>query len=161
MAPKKKSTRHSFSPEVKAEALRLIREDGYTAKQAADYAGCSINAISNWKAAAKKNGNGKAKSAKKIVEDTESAEPTVKAVKKPKKAGKKSKKVTKKAAKVVSANVAPCCAAAVSFDEFVQGYWSECKGATAVLQLPPDLAPQAVEYVNNVLRYAYDQFCGE
>jgi len=163
MAPKKKATKNSFSSETKAEAMRLIFEGGFTSQQAADHIGCSVNAISNWRAAAKKNG-GKAKVAKKTVEDTESAEPIVKAakkVKKTKKAGKKGKKVAKKAAKVVSADVAPCCASAVSFDEFVQGYWSECKGATAVLQLSPDLAPQAVEYVNNVLRYAYDQFCGE
>ena len=161
MAPKKKSTKQSFSPEIKAEALRLVFEEGYTAKKAAEYAGCSTFSIQQWKAAAKKNGNGKVKAAKRTVEDTETAEPTVKKVKKTKKAGKKSKKVTKKAAKVVSANVAPCCAAAVSFDEFVQGYWSECKGATAVLQLPPDLAPQAVEYVNNVLRFAYAQLAGK
>jgi len=164
MAPKKKATKNSFSSETKAEAMRLIFEGGFTSQQAADHIGCSVNAISNWRAAAKKNGKGKAKAANKKVEDTESAEPTVKAVKKvkkTKKAGKKSKKVAKKAAKVVSADVAPCCAAAVSFDEFVQGYWSECKGATVVLQLSPDIAPQAVEYVNNVLRYAYNQLCGE
>ena len=161
MAPKKKVTKKSFTPEIRAEAMRLVFEDGYTAKQAAEFAGCSTFTIQQWKAAAKKNGNGKAKSAKKTVEDTESAEPTVKAVKKTKKASKKSKKVAKKAAKAVSADVAPCCASAVSFDEFVQGYWSECKGATAVLQLSPDLAPQAVEYVNNVLRYAYGKFNGK
>ena len=44
------------------------------------------------------------------------------------------------------------------FDEFVQDYWSECAEAADVLRLPPDIAPKAVQYVNNVLRYAYDQF---
>ena len=157
MAPKKKVIRNSFSPETKAEAMRLIFEEKYTAKQVAETIGCSTFSIQQWKAAAKKNGNGKAKAAKRTVEDTETVEPTVKKVKKTKKAGKKGKKVTKKAAQVVAAVIAP----AVSFDEFVQGYWSECKGATAVLQLPPDLAPQAVEYVNNVLRFAYAQLAGK
>ena len=160
MAPKKKPTKHSFSPETKAEAMRLIFEEKYTAKRAAEAIGCSTFSIQQWKAAAKKNGNGKAKAAKRTVEDTDAAEPTVKAVKKvkkTKKAGKKGKKVTKKAAQVVAAVIAP----AISFDEFVQGYWSECKGATAVLQLSPDIAPQAVEYVNNVLRYAYGKFNGK
>ena len=110
MAPKKKSTRQSFAPETKAEAMRLIFEEKYTAKRAAEAIGCSTFSIQQWKAAAKKNGNGKAKAVKKTVEDTESAEPTVKAVKKvkkTKKAGKKSKKVAKKAAQVASAVMAP------------------------------------------------------
>ena len=159
MAPKKKATKNSFSSETKAEAMRLIFEGGFTSQQAADHIGCSVNAISNWRAAAKKNGKGKAKAAKKRVEGTESAEPTVKAVKKGKKTKKARKKVAKRASQVVSAGVAP--APAVSFDEFAQGYWSECKGAAAVLQLPPDLAPRAVEYVNNVLRFAYNQLNGQ
>jgi len=158
MAPKKKPTKHSFSPEIKAEALRLVFEEGYTAKKAAEFAGCSTFSIQQWKAAAKKNGNGKVKAATKTVADTVSAEPTVKiakTVKKTKKAGKKGKKVAKKIAETaaVTTGIAPV----VTFDAFVHAYWNECPGATDLLQLPPDIMPTAVEYVNNVLRYAYDR----
>ena len=159
MAPKKKATKKSFTPEIRAEAMRLIFEENYTAKRAAETIGCSTFSIQQWKAAAKKNG--KAKVAKKTVEDTSSVEPTVKKVKKTKKASKKGKKVAKKAAKVVSVDVAAANIPAISFDEFAQGYWSECEGAADVLCLPPDIAPKAVEYVNNVLRYAYSQFAGK
>ena len=147
MAPKKKATKKSFTPEIRAEAMRLIFEEKYTAKRAAEAIGCSTFSIQQWKAAAKKNGK---KPATKAVADTESAEPTVKKVKKTKKASKKGKKVAKKTAQVVSAGKP-----LISFDEFAQGYWSECEGAADVLCLPPDIAPKAVEYVNNVLRYAY------
>ena len=157
MAPKKKATKKSFTPEIRAEAMRLIFEENYTAKQAAETIGCSTFSIQQWKAAAKKNGK---KSATKVVADTESAEPTVKKVKKTKKASKKGKKVAKKTAQVVSADVA-AAKPLISFDEFAQGYWSECEGAADVLCLPPDIAPKAVEYVNNVLRYAYSQFAGK
>jgi len=33
--------------------------------------------------------------------------------------------------------------------------------ASEVLKLPPDMMPEAVKYVNNVLKYAYDNLCGE
>ena len=161
MAPKKKVARNSFSPETKAEALRLIFEDGYTAKQAAEYPGCSTFAIQQWKVAAKKNG--KAKAITKVVKDAETAEPTVKKVKKKgkktKKASKKSKTTAKKTVAVPSVDVAHL--SPISFDEFVHGYWNECADAMDVMLLPPDLMPKAIQYVNNVLRYAYDQCYGQ
>jgi transposase-like protein len=130
MAKKKASVRKSFSPEIKAEALRLIREEGYTAKQAAEYAGCSTFSIQQWKA----------------------TEPGAKSAKKSKR--RKRKNVVK-----MTVGITPTEKPPITFDEFVQEYWNECEGASDVLRLPPDIMPKAVQYVNNVLQYAYDRFC--
>ena len=134
----KTSGRKSFSAETKAEAMRLIHEEGYTTKQAATQIGCSINAIQNWKAAAKTAGRAAkpAKKARKIKR-------------------RRRKDVAKTTVGTVSVTKPP-----VTFDKFVQAYWNESPEATDILRLPPDLMPAAVQYVNNVLRYAYDRFCG-
>jgi len=127
--------------------------EGYTAKQAAEYAGCSTFSIQQWKAAAKSD---KMKTAvKETAEETEVAEPTVKSVKKAKKAKRRRRNGKTKAVVVAVSVEKP----SISFDEFVQDYWSEHPEAADVLRLPPDLMPKAVEYVNNVLRYTYDRFC--
>ena len=114
----------TFSPETKAEALRLIFEEGYTLQQAADHIGCNVNSIQKWKATSKKA----------------------------------RKKAVKRSKKKVSRSIT---VATGTFDEFVQNYWRDHADAAEVLQLPPDLAPKAVQYVNNVLRYAYDQLGGQ
>jgi len=152
---KKKANRYGFTPEIKAETLRLIRDENYTAKQAAQYAGCSINAINDWKAAAKV---GKIKvAAKGTSNGAETAEPAVKTVKK----AKKTKRRKRNGITRTTVATAPAEKPSITFDEFVQGYWSECDGANDVLRLPADIMPKAVQYVNDVLRYAYDKFCGE
>jgi transposase-like protein len=151
MAKKKKTVKKSFTQEVKAETLRLIREDGYTLKQAAEYAGCSLAAIQQWKAAAKA---GKIKiAANETVDEAETAEPAVKKAKK----SKRRRKGAKTPTTVTAVAVKPT----VMFDEFVQGFWSEYPEAMDIMRLPADITPKAVQYVNDVLRYAYDQFCGE
>ena len=152
---KKKANRYGFTPEIKAETLRLIRDENYTAKQAAAFAGCSLNAIQNWKADAKA---GKIKVAVKGTSNgAETAEPTVKAVKK----AKKTKRRKRNGITKTTVATAPAEKPSITFDEFVQGYWSECDGANDVLRLPADIMPKAVQYVNDVLRYAYDQFSDE
>ena len=158
MARKKKATKHSFTPEIKAEAMRLIFEEHYTSKQAAESIGCSVNAIQKWKVAAK---SGKVKKAKAAAEEAETTEPTVKSARKAKKTRKTRKgkrgRVAKKTVAVSSAAHQP----AVTFDEFAHDYWKECAEAMEVMQLPPSLMPKAIEHINNVLRYAYDQFYGQ
>ena len=152
---KKKAVRNNFTPEVKAEALRLIREEGYTAKQAAEYAGCSTFSINQWKAAAK---SGKKKAAaKESTNGTATTESTVKSVKKT----KKTRRRRRKGATVKTAITASVAKPLISFDEFVQNYWNEYEGASNVLRLPADIMPKAIQYVNDVLRYAYDQFSGQ
>ena len=126
MATKEASGRKIYSPEDKAEAIRLLSEEGYTLQQAADHIGCNVNSIQKWKTMAK--------------------------------SGKPGKKRRKKRTHAVKTAIAE---PSQSFDEFVQDYWSGHKDAADVLQLPPDLAPKAVQYVNNVLRYAYDQLGGQ
>ena len=154
MAKKKSSVRNSFTSEVKAEALRLIHEEGYTAKQAAEYAGCSLAAIQQWKAAAK---SGKIKVAvKETVTEVEVAEPIAKPVKK----AKKTKRRRRKGATKTTVATVPAGKPTITFDEFVQGYWSKHKGAMDIVRLPVDIMPKAVQHVNDVLRYAYEQFCG-
>jgi transposase-like protein len=152
--PKKKAIKKSFTPEAKAETLRLIRDEGWTAKQAAELTGCSISAITLWKTEAKA---GKFKvAAKATTNGTGTAEPAVKSVKKGKK-GKRRRKSTTKG----TVATAPIAKPSITFDEFVQGYWKKCDGASDVLRLPPDIMPKAVQYVNNVLRYAYSWFGGQ
>jgi len=136
------SGRKTFSPETKAEALRLINEEGYTLQQAADQIGCNVNSIQNWRAVAQ---SGKSKSAKKT-----------KSAKRIKKLRRRRKGVAASAVGTAATGEPP-----ITFEEFVQGYWSQHKDAVEVLQLPPDIAPKAVQYVNKVLRYAYDQFTGQ
>ena len=150
MAKKKASDRYGFTPEIKAEALRLIRDEKYTAKEAAEYAGCSLAAIQQWKAAAKA---GKIKVA---ANGAETAEPVVKSVKK----AKKTKRRRRKATTVSTVAITTVAKPMITFDEFVQGYWSEYPEAMDVMRLPVDIMPKAVEYVNNVLRYAYNRFSG-
>jgi len=125
----KESGRKTYSPETKAEAIRLLFEEGYTIDQTAAQIGCSINSIQKWKAAAK--------------------------------AGRKIKKVRRRRRRRGVAAPAVTGQPPFTFEEFVQNYWSEHTDAADVLRLPPDLAPKAVQYVNNVLRYAYEQLCGQ
>ena len=119
----KATVKKVFTPEIKAETLRLIAEENYTLQQAADHAGCSVASIQSWKAGTP--------------------------------SGKKRKKSSKKLHKSKHA-VKASAHSHDSFEEFVQEYWRKHKDAGDVLQLPPDIAPKAVQYVNNVLRYAYD-----
>jgi hypothetical protein len=56
---------------------------------------------------------------------------------------------------------APAGKPSITFDEFVHGYWKEYKEASDVLRLPPDMMAKAVQYVNDVLRYAYGRLGGE
>jgi transposase-like protein len=150
MAKNSASSRYGFTPEIKAEALRLIRDEGYTQPQVAEQMGCSVSAIQLWKAEAKA---GKLKVA---ANGTKTAEPAVKSVKK----GKKTKRRRRKGA-AVAASVAPVTKPQFTYDEFVQDYWKKCDGAMDIMRLPPDMMPKAVQYVNNVLRYAYDKLNGK
>jgi len=123
----------SFSPEARAEALQLLK-DGHSQKEVADQIGCSIASLQSWKQQAGGKKNGKKKKAKS----------------------------TQKVATVEVAEECTCeCCSCVSFEDFVQDYWTKCPKASEVLKLPPNLMPEAVKYVNNVLKYAYDNLCGK
>ena len=128
----------SFSQEEKEKALQLLK-DGYTQKEVADQMGCSVASLQLWKKAT----GGKKK-------------------------GKK-KKATKSAKKATAASASECqcgcdceCCCCVPFEEFVHGYWTKYPKAGEVLKLPPDMMPEAVKYINNVLKYAHDHLgCGK
>jgi hypothetical protein len=123
----------TFSSEARAEALQLLK-DGIPQKEVADQIGCSIASLQSWKQQAKG-----------------------------KKSGKKKKAPSSKKAVAVEAD-AECtseCCNCVPFEDFVRDYWSQCPKAGEVLKLPPDMMPDAVKYVNNVLKYAYDNLCGK
>ena len=77
-----------------------------------------------------------------------------------KKSSKKKKaKSTKKAAAVEVTNECTC-GCCISFEEFAHGYWATHAGE--VLKLPPDMMPEAVKYINNVLKYAHNHLgCGK
>ena len=123
----------SFSQEEKAKALQLLK-DGHTQKEVSEQMGCSIASLQLWKRATE----GKKKSKKK-----------------------KTAKLAKKTAKVAEECNCECCCC-VSFEEFAHGYWSKAPHAGEVLKLPPDMMPEAVKYINNVLKYAHDHLgCGK
>ena len=145
---KKKAVKKSFTPEAKAEALRLISE-GHTRKEVAAQIGCSTAAIQLWKVEAK---SGKIKAAAKSAE---SVKPAAKSVKKAKKTKRRRKGVRK-----TTVATTPAAKPLITFDEFVQGYWSGCKGAMDIMRLPPDVTPKAIQYIHEVLRYAYNRFSG-
>ena len=123
----------SFSPEARAEALQLLK-DGLPQKEIAERIGCSIPSLQSWK----KQAGGK-------------------------KSGKKKKAKSSKKVAAVEADAECKCenCSCVSFDEFVRAYWTKNPKANEVLKLPPDMMPEAVKYVNNVLKYAYDNLCGK
>jgi len=123
----------SFSPEARAEALQLLK-DGHSQKEIADQVGCSIASLQSWKRQARGKKSGKKKKAKS----------------------------SKKAAAVAAEAECTCeCCHCVPFENFVHDYWTQYPKAGEVLKLPPDMMPEAVKYVNNVLKYAYDHLCGK
>ena len=123
----------SFSPEERAEALQLLK-DGIPQKEIAEQIGCSIASLQSWKKQAGGKKNGKKRKAKS----------------------------NKKSAAVEATAECTCeCCNCIPFDEFVRDYWSQCPKAGEVLKLPPDMMPEAVRYVNNVLKYAYENLCGK
>ena len=148
-AKKRASVRNTFTPEVKATALRLISE-GHTRKEVAAQIGCSTAALQLWKVEAK---SGKIKVAAK----DEATEPAAKPVKKAKKMRRRRRRGLAK----TTVATAPAVKPSIAFDKFVQDYWSEYPAATDIMRLSPDIMPKAVQYVNDVLKYAYDHLCGE
>ena len=123
----------SFSQEEKAKALQLLK-DGHSRKEVADQMGCSVASLQLWKKSAGGKKNGKKK---------------------------KTAKSTKKAAEVAEECTCECCCC-VPFEDFVHDYWTKCPKAGEVLKLPPDMMPEAVKYINNVLKYAHDHLgCGK
>ena len=121
----------SFSPEERAKALQLLKE-GHPQKEVADQIGCSVASLQSWKKATKGKRSGK------------------------KKKGKSSKKIA-----AADAECTCECCNCIPFEDFVQTYWTKSSTANEVLKLPPDMMPEAVKYVNNVLKYAYDQLCAK
>ena len=123
----------SFSADERAEALQLLK-DGHTLKDVAQQIGCSVASLQSWKKQAGGKKNGKKKKAKS----------------------------KKKVAAVEVAEECNCeCCNCVPFEDFVHDYWAEAPNAGEVLKLPPDMMPEAVKYINNVLKYAYDNLCGK
>jgi len=123
----------TFSADERAEALQLLK-DGHTLKEVADQIGCSVASLQSWK----KTAGGK-------------------------KSGKKKKAKSKKKGAAVEATIECDCenCSCVPFEDFVHDYWTKCPKAAVVLSLPPDMMPEAVKYVNNVLKYAHATLCGK
>ena len=142
--PTKKATRKGFSAKTKEKAMRLIAEGTLTQKQVAAKIGCSINAIQQWKAKFNESDGSTPSAPKRAAKRA-----------KGKKRGKKAARRTLRG-KVAMTVVTP----RTSFDEFVRDYWNNNASAADVLLLPPEIAPKAVQYVNDVLRYAYEQLHG-
>ena len=108
-----------------------LLKDGHTLKDVADKIGCSVASLQSWKKAAGGKRKKKAKSKKKGT-----------------------------AVKATAECTCECCSC-IPFEDFVHDYWTKCPKAGEVLKLPPDMMPGAVEYINNVLKYAYNNLCGK
>ena len=122
----------TFSAEERANALQLLK-DGIPQKDIAEQIGCSVASLQSWKQQAQGKKSGK------------------------KRKGKSSKKVAVKA----DAECTCECCNGIPFEDFVHGYWTKSSKASEVLKLPPDMMPEAVKYVNNVLKYAYENLNGK
>jgi len=129
-APKKsKSTRKSFSDDVKAEALEMLKVA--TLKSTADFYGCSVAALQQWKA--------KYKSAKKGK--------TARSVKKSRYV-KKTRPVTGAVSRTKIADTA-------AYERFVREYWQQSgkvDNGTFTISFDVFFA------TNEALRYAYEHF---
>ncbi|MCL2624386.1 MAG: transposase [Planctomycetaceae bacterium] len=122
-----------FSAKAKKEAMRLLREEKLSYQQIADQIGCSVTTIKNWKAALprfKKSSLNPTPTPMDSRRQPNDDKPTTK--REPQ----------------------------VTYDDFVRGYWNGGGGKRAVdvLLLPPEIGPEIVRYVNEALRYGYDQF---
>ena len=142
--PTKKATRKGFSAKTKEKAMQLLAEGELTQKQIAKKFGCSVNAIQQWKAKFKKSGASTPSTPKKAAKRV-----------KGKKKGKKAARRTQRSNVTVIATKSW-----ITFDEFARNYWNDNPSAADVLLLPPEIAPEAVRHINEVLRYAYEQLHG-
>ena len=128
-AKKKNLSKKHFSAKSRAEAMRLIFEEKRTYKQVAAEIGCSVASLQAWK-----------KDYKPTVSEAPVQEKAV-----PPKA---THSEPKKAVTVPQ----------VSFDDFVRKYWNGGTRAVDVLLLPHEISQMVSRYVNEALRYGYDQF---
>ena len=121
--------------------MQLIAEGTLTQKQIAKKIGCSVNAIQQWRAKFKESDGSTPSAPRKAVKRAKGI--------------RRGKKTARRRVETMSA-----AKPRTGFDEFVRNYWNKNSKAADVLLLPPEIAPQAVQYVNDVLRYAYDQLHG-
>jgi len=124
------SAKKHYTAKVRKEALHLLRKGELSFQQIADKIGCSITTIKNWKAAS----TTKKASSKPIPNPAPTQQPP-------------------KAISPVAVKKTP-----IAFDDFVRNYWNQGTRAVDALLMPPDIGPKVVEYVNEALKYAYDQF---
>ncbi|MCL2006001.1 MAG: transposase [Planctomycetaceae bacterium] len=129
MPKKAKTGKRGFSAADKAEAMRLIYEEKWTAKDVALHFNCSANAVQNWKTQHKKAKPAVFEEFEKDEYDAEQDMVPVKTVKP---------------------------VPHVSFDAFVRAYWKE--RAVDVLLMEHAVSAEVTKYVNEALRYAYDRF---
>jgi len=127
-AKKKNVTKKGYTAKVRNEAMHLIFEEKLTLKEVAAKSGCSVNTIQSWK---------------KRHTPAEAEVPV------PKKSTRR--KASKPQPKKVAAK------SQIAFDDFVRNYWNEGKKAVDVLLLPQEISQLVSQYVNEALRYAYDQ----
>jgi len=146
------TTKKSFPPEVRAEALRLIGEGKMTQKEVALQMGCSVAALQKWRSMSKKRKK-KLAAAKRSTEHAEPVAATVKAVKKTRKTRKGRRRQKSVALPPVAASMKENQQVAV--DAFIQNYWAECADAKQILCLPPDATLKTIQCVNNALRFAH------
>ena len=122
------ANRKRYPVKVRKEAVRLLVEEKLSMKQAAERVGCSVNSIQAWK-------------------------------KKYQKSGRSASPASKRAAESVAIRRQPKeKEPQVTYEEFVRNYWNGGTKAVDVLLLPPEIGPEVIRYVNEALRYAYDQF---
>ena len=115
-----------FTPAEREAALALVTKKGYTMKEAADEAGCSLASLTVWKKAAK-NGTAKKGAPKKKTKPKAVAAPSEEAEE--------------------TATTAVPTYPSISFAELSNQYWMTC--------LKGSVTPKEVQLINEVLYFAH------
>jgi len=129
MAKKTKTTKKTYSQDVRQEAIRLLTEQKLSASEVAKQLGCSYNTVLGWQ----KKEQAAATAKPKAV----AISPVVAVPSSPKSAQQ---------------SLLPD----VDYETFMRNFWNEGTRAVDVLLMPPETGPKVVNYVNEALKYAFE-----
>ena len=132
---KKTAKKKVFSGKDRAEALRLLQEEGLTYKAVADKFGCSTSALTLWKR--------ELGTRAKVNTSFKKSEPP-----------KEEEKIVKESVQDLPQKLVQ---PAVPFEEVVREYWGEGTRAADILQMPPDVSLDMVRFVHEAMQHVYDR----
>ena len=134
---KKTAKKKVFSGKDKAEALRLLQEEGLTYKAVADKFGCSTSALTLWKR--------ELGTRAKVNVSVKKSEPP------------KEEIVKEHSQPILEHEPQKPVQPAVPFEEVVKEYWGEGTRAADILQMSPDVSLDMVRFVHEAMQHVYDR----